>query len=85
MAYGGGSGHTYSGGLGSAAKKTQNATNPLEGLFNKQGPKASGDVLDFRGVASINDKDKDLFKLISNRYETVTKSKRLMEYEAVPK
>ncbi len=85
MAYAGGGAHSYSGGLGSGAKKGQNAANPLEGLFNKQGPKATGDVLDFRGVASINDKDKDLFKLISNRYESVNKSKRLMEYEAVPK
>jgi len=84
-AYFGGGNHSYSGGIGSGAKKKPGEANPLDGLFKNQGPKTGGDVLDFRGVASINDKEKDLFKLISNRYDTVSKSKRLIEYEVVPK
>ena len=76
---------SYRGGSGSSTSKSSSSSeNPFSKLFNKD-KGTSSDVTNFRELASegkIGSKDgKDLFKMITSRYETVNKSKRLLEYE----
>lgn len=82
LAYGGGGGSlSFSGGKYKRNKKTK-STNPFSKLF-KKGKKSKKDI-NFRGVASIGNKNGSLFSMISKGYKRVQSKDRLLKYE-VPK
>lgn len=60
---------------------SKGAGNPFAKMLKKKGK--SSDVFNFRGLASqgIGSKDGDLFKRISNSYDTVNKKNRLLKYK----
>mgnify|MGYP003669082809 CR=1 FL=1 len=68
-------------GLANAGKKRTDG-NPLSNLFGKKGKNNKGKLMDFRGPASgIGSKKGSIFNMISNRYNSVAKDKRLKEYK----
>lgn len=71
----------YSGGVPIGNKKSGTSANPFANLLG--GKKLSGQNLNFRNPASgqIGAKGKNIFDVISNRYDEVNKSKRLVEYQ----
>lgn len=82
--YNGGSGVSVfgGGGLKGAKSVAKDGENPFKNLLGKDGNKNG--ALDFgRSPAStkVGSKSDNLFDMISNRYTTVSKDKRLLEYE----
>ncbi len=80
---GGGAKLAYSGGAGGGkSSATGAAENPFAKLFgDKKGESESS--MDFgRGPASVGSQGANIFGMISNRYQQVNGSKRLLEYEA---
>ena len=79
---GGGAKLNYVGGTGNSRAKSGGDDNPFAKMF-KKGQGASGTkVVDFgRNPASLGNKNGNIFGMISNRYQAVNGSKRLLEYE----
>jgi hypothetical protein len=83
---------TYSGGGGSMnmmggfginkpAAATADNSNPFGKLFDKNAPKGDG-TMNFRSPASaLGGKNANIFEMITNRYNSVSSDKRLLEYE----
>lgn len=81
--YGGGTGFSLTGGMGLNSKKAakKDEENPFGKLFGKEGAKS--EQVNFRDLASskVGNKNDDIFKMISDRYNRVSAEKRLLEYE----
>lgn len=83
IGYSGGAGSLSYRGGGSKRTRKAKAKNPFGNLFGKKGKKKGG-VMNFRGMASkIGPKNGSIFNMISKRYSSVTKDKRLEEYQKV--
>ena len=69
-----------SGGNFNNGKKKPAPKNPFDKLFGKNKKKNKGnDVLSFK--KGVGKKDKSIFTMLSQRYDTVVKNKRLLKYE----
>ncbi len=66
----------------SGAKAKEDNKNPFGGLFGKKDEKNGNSVLNFRELASLEEK-KNIFERISRRYKIVSGSNRLVEYEVI--
>ena len=76
LAYGGGAG-------GGRSSGKPGEENPFAKLFGKKEGEGGDSTLDFgRGPASVGSQGANIFGMISNRYQQVNGSKRLLEYEA---
>ncbi|MBI2520877.1 MAG: hypothetical protein HYV97_10685 [Bdellovibrio sp.] len=76
LAYGGGAG-------GGKSSGKAGEENPFAKLFGKKDGEGGDSTLDFgRGPASVGSQGANIFGMISNRYQQVNGSKRLLEYEA---
>ncbi len=67
-------------GINKPGAKTADNGNPFGKLFDKGGAKGGGSMA-FRNPASVGSKSDNLFNIITNRYNSVSTDKRLIEYE----